>query len=144
MGENKTTIENILRQAADYFEGLRSDYDYMCKQNEILKTEIEEMEDEKSHWIRTKDRLPVRNDADNYGRVLTWRLGLAMIIKHDEVIPENASHWMPLPKDPLVNKCNCGKTVDLKKLSSNFEYIGCDEETNPVFRCKDCHIDVCG
>lgn len=56
-------------------------------------------------WICTKDRLPVRVDADQYGRVLTWRLGLAMIIKHDEVTPENASHWMPLPKAPLVDMC---------------------------------------
>lgn len=95
-------------------------------------------------WIRTKDRLPVRNDADNYGRILTWRLGLAMIIKHDEVTPENASHWMSLPKAPLVDKCNCGKSVDIGNPSDNFEYVGWDEKNNPVFRCEDCHIDVCG
>jgi hypothetical protein len=79
-------------------------------------------------WICTKDRLPVRVDADRYGRVLTWRLGLAMIIKYDEVTPENASHWMPLPKAPLVDKCNCGKTVDIKNLSDSFKYVGCDEK----------------
>lgn len=68
MEENKTTIENMLRQAADYFEGLRSDYSYMCKQNEKLKTEIEEMRDEivayrsdllqATNWISIKDEMP--------------------------------------------------------------------------------------
>lgn len=40
--------------------------------------------------------------------------------------------------------CHCGKTVDIGNLSDNFEYVGCDEKNNPVFRCKECHVDVYG
>lgn len=57
-------------------------------------------------WICTKDRLPIRTDADRFGRVLAWRLGVAMIVKLDEVIPENAGHWMPLPKEPTESSKN--------------------------------------
>lgn len=40
--------------------------------------------------------------------------------------------------------CNCGKSADIKNLSENFEYVGCDETDNPCFRCKDCGVDVAG
>lgn len=52
-------------------------------------------------WISTKDQLPLENDTDKHGNVLAWRLGRAMIIKFDEVRPENASHWMCLPEEPI-------------------------------------------
>lgn len=52
-------------------------------------------------WISSKETSPVNSDGDEYGYVLAWRLGRAMIIQYDEVIPENASHWMPLPKKPI-------------------------------------------
>jgi hypothetical protein len=51
----------------------------------------------KDKWISTKTILPSKTDGDEYGNVLAWRLGRAMIIKYDEVIPENASHWMHIP-----------------------------------------------
>lgn len=51
-------------------------------------------------WVFVKERFPLKSDGDKYGKVLVWRLGRAMIIKYDEVIPENASHWMKLPKEP--------------------------------------------
>lgn len=52
-------------------------------------------------WISVKVMLPLKSDADEYGNVLVWRLGRVMIIKYDEVIPENSSHWMHLPKKPI-------------------------------------------
>lgn len=41
-------------------------------------------------------------------------------------------------------ECNCGKEVDINNPSDNFEYVGCDEQNNPVFKCKDCDICVWG
>jgi hypothetical protein len=44
-------------------------------------------------------------------------------------------------------KCNCGKEVSIYSSRDNFnsfEYTGCDEENNPIFRCKDCDIYVWG
>jgi hypothetical protein len=41
-------------------------------------------------------------------------------------------------------KCNCGKEVDINNLSDNFEYVGCDKENNPIFKCKNCNIYVWG
>lgn len=55
------------------------------------------MKDDK--WISVKVMLPLKNDGDEYGNVLVWRLGRAMIIKYNEAIPENASYWMRLPKN---------------------------------------------
>lgn len=52
-------------------------------------------------WISTKEILPYERDADKYGNVMAWRLGRVMIIRYDEVIPQNASHWMVLPKGPM-------------------------------------------
>ena len=40
--------------------------------------------------------------------------------------------------------CDCGKEVDINNLLGNFEYAGCDEQNNPVFRCKDCNVYVYG
>ena len=41
--------------------------------------------------------------------------------------------------------CDCGKAVDSPYSPvNNFEYVGVDEESNPIFRCKDCHVDVWG
>lgn len=58
----------------------------------------------KNKWISTKTILPLKTDGDEYGNVLVWRLGRVMIIKYDEVVPENASHWMHLPDKPTNNK----------------------------------------
>lgn len=45
----------------------------------------------------------------------------------------------------LEGKCNCGKEVNVnEELPENFRYVGCDEETNPVFQCKDCGVYVYG
>lgn len=41
-------------------------------------------------------------------------------------------------------KCNCGKDVNIYSLSDNFEYAGCDNENNPIFKCKDCDTYVFG
>jgi hypothetical protein len=40
--------------------------------------------------------------------------------------------------------CDCGKEADISNLSDNFDYIGCDEENNPMFKCKDCGVIVSG
>ncbi len=43
-----------------------------------------------------------------------------------------------------LTQCHCDKKVDVYNLSSNFEYLGCDEENNPVFRCRVCGDEVWG
>lgn len=48
---------------------------------------------------------------------------------------------------PIRLTCDCGKEVVLTSplnLPDNFEYVGTDQENNPVFRCKDCGVDVWG
>lgn len=40
--------------------------------------------------------------------------------------------------------CNCGKKINLQYISINFQYIGCDNKNNPLFKCKDCGIVVWG
>lgn len=41
-------------------------------------------------------------------------------------------------------KCNCEKEVNVYDVPDNFEYVGCDENNNPIFKCKDCGIYVLG
>ena len=41
-------------------------------------------------------------------------------------------------------KCDCKKEVDVYNVPDNFEYVGCDENNNPIFKCKDCGIYVWG
>ena len=41
--------------------------------------------------------------------------------------------------------CKCGiKIEDVYKPQENFEYVGCDEENNPYFKCKDCESFIWG
>jgi len=41
--------------------------------------------------------------------------------------------------------CKCGKKIkDIYNPPNNFEYIACDEENNPFFKCKDCKEYVWG
>ncbi len=65
---------------------------------EWLRSEAEETA--RMRWIPVAERLPEKNDAGKDGHVMAWRLGCAMSIAYQDVRPENATHWMPLPEAP--------------------------------------------
>ena len=41
-------------------------------------------------------------------------------------------------------KCNCNKEVNLYNLQDDFEYVGCDDKNNPIFKCKTCGVYLYG
>lgn len=46
--------------------------------------------------------------------------------------------------DEIKTTCKCGKEIkDVYNPQENFEYVGCDNENSPCFKCKDCGVIVC-
>jgi len=55
-----------------------------------------------SQWVKTKDRLPTKEDATEWGNVVVWRAdnshGGADVVSIDHLTTYAVaySHWMPL------------------------------------------------
>lgn len=65
-----------------------------------LLAKIEHLQ-ESTRWILVEERLPTKKDANQYGEVLSWRLGRCMRVNYRNVSPATASHWQRIvgPED---------------------------------------------
>jgi hypothetical protein len=86
-----------------------------------------------ARWIPVKERLPNQSDAWCGEFILARHenFTLSLMVPYIEILDTNATHWMPIPPDPVVDayadkmsrgkadcfkdKCReCGKPVDVK------------------------------
>lgn len=68
-----------------------------------------------------------------------------LLILRQQVCIRMKADEQPPPRLEVKMMCDCGKVVDSPYSPvNNFEYVGVNEESNPIFRCKDCNVDVWG
>ena len=93
-----TTLKNYIeRITGGMFPGER----------EIL---VEAFDALRSPWVKTADRLPTKEDADDEGKVtalitgmLTGKL-LSLSLYYASVTAESADYFLPMPKFPRVEE----------------------------------------
>ena len=119
---NDIWSEELLEQADDEIDRLRSENEDLAERIDELMDEIDELK--KHEWTSVNDRLPedegyylVRvyySDIEHCafevygwykGSFIYWAGGMELpvgINTHGENIPMKVTHWMPLPEPPEV------------------------------------------
>ena len=89
-----TTLKNYIeRITGGMFPGER----------EIL---VEAFDALRSPWVKTSDRLPTKEDADNRLELLAWDYCAGVVVKYGDV-KDNSQiypYWMPIPPLPEVEE----------------------------------------
>ena len=92
------------------------------------------------HFVSLLDQIISIGEKEG----LEEMFNMLLILRQQAYIRMKADEQLP-PTLKVKTMCDCGKAVDSPYSPvNNFEYVGVDEENNPVFRCKDCNVDVWG